>query len=75
MRAHNHIYIFQNDYINIIKEYIGKDDFDIDGIYITNTTNLKYILGKDIAQMVYVEEDKVYVMVGSIYLEEAKKHS
>lgn len=63
--------MINNVCINIIKEYIGKND--IEGVYITNSTNLKYILGKDIAQMIYVEEDKVYVMVGSIYLEEAKK--
>lgn len=63
--------MINNDCINQIKEYIKEKN--IDGVYITNQTNLKYILGKEMADRIYINLDKTYIMVGSIYLEEAKK--
>lgn len=56
--------------INKIREYIQISN--IDGVYITNTFNLKYIIGQDIADRIYITLQKIYIMVGSIYINEAK---
>lgn len=63
--------MINNICINKIRQYIYEKN--IDGVYVTNKSNLKYILGKDIADRLYITLEKTYIMVGSIYLEEAKK--
>lgn len=59
--------------IDKIREYINTNKEKIDGTYITNKSNLKYILGSDVADRIYVTLEKIYIMIGSIYIEEAKK--
>ncbi len=56
--------------IDKVRTYIK--DNNLDGMYITNKINLKYIITKDIADRIYITLEKVYIMVGSIYINEAK---
>lgn len=55
--------------INLIKL---EKEANIDGLLVTNNTNMLYILGISIEGYVYINNNKVYVITDSRYIEEVK---
>lgn len=58
-------YIFEE-----LRKYIQHNN--LDGIYLTNKVNLRYIVGIEGVERIYITLSDIYFFVGSIYLNEVK---